>query len=387
MPSVLTFSTVDWHCLWHRPQAVMNRIASDGWPVVYVDTLGLRSPRFADLPRILSRLRNRWRVSNRPSGGTHPGVQVFSPLLLPFLDSRASCRLNVRLLVPRLREYLRQTGEDDLVIWVYLPTWTVLQCIRAIPHALLVYEAIDALDSNPAGVSRGFHSAEREILRQADLVITSSESLHQEKVGYNPNTHWVPSGVAEMFLSTPSPAAEVEAIQGPRIGFFGTLDHRLNLTFIAELAKGHPEWSLVLIGPARRDLSHLSKLDNLHWLGQKPHEELPAYLSGLDVIFLPYVIDEFTRHIYPAKIHECLALGLPVVATALPSLEPFEGLVRLVRSGEDFSRQIAAALAEDDPELRRQRRELALANSWRVRYQEIRTLVVDSMARIVQTGR
>ena len=59
-------------------------------------------------------------------------------------------------------------------------------------------------------------------------------------------------------------------------------------------------------------------LPNVHWLAAKAHEDLRGYLAGLNAVYLPYVLDDFTSRIYPAKIHECLALGLPVVATALP---------------------------------------------------------------------
>ena len=381
MPCVLTFSSVDWHYLWHRPQAVMSRLAEDNWRVLYVDTLGLRSPRLRDLPRIISRLRRRVGASVDGLHEPLPGLHVFSPLLLPFLNSRIARRLNVGGLLRRLSQHMQHLGGRDPVIWVYLPTWTVLQCVTALPHSLLVYEAIDALANNPSGVSKDFHVAEKEILLRADLVITSSESLCLEKVTFNPNTHWVPSGVAEIFFAPQSPAAEMQAIPGPRIGFFGTLDHRLDLNLMGKLATDNPDWSFVLIGPARCDVDLLTGMANVHWLGAKSHEELPGYLSGLDVIYLPYVIDEFTRHIYPAKIHECLAMGVPVVATALPALLPFDGVVRLVRPGESFAAELSAALSEDDPELRQQRKDLARANSWEVGYGEIRTLVEEAISK------
>lgn len=380
-PPVLCFSTVDWDYLWHRPQAVMSRLAQDGFRVLYVDTLGLRSPHLRDWRRILFRLRNRLQPP-RPGAAERgsmlsvprptPGVQVLSPLLLPFLDSRLARRANLLSLVPALRRRLALLGPECPVLWVYLPTWTVLQCVRRLPHRALVYEAIDALGSNPAGVSRDFHAAEREILRRADLVLTTSESLYAERAPHNPNTHWVPAGVAASFFA-PGPAArEVTAIPGPRLGFFGTLDHRLDLPLLADLARQRPEWSWVLIGPQRADLGALLRHQNVHWLGPRPHAQLPSYLAALDVVVLPYALDEFTRHVHPAKIYECLALGKPVVATALPSLAPLAGLVRLVADRDRFSGAVAEAVVEADPELRARRVAVARQNAWETRYQEIR---------------
>jgi hypothetical protein len=257
LPTILCFSTVDWDFLWHRPQAVMSRFAQEGYRVLYVDTLGLRSPKLRDLPRIVSRLRNRLRAKQDGLRQPAAGVHVVSPLILPFLNSRLARRFNIYRLIPQLQRQLERIGSDDLIIWVYLPTWTVLQCVERVPHRTLVYESIDALASSPAGLSLGYAEAEAEILRRADLVIATSESLHQEKGAHHGNAHWVPSGVAEGFFAPVEPAAEIAAIPGPRIGFFGTLDHRLDLEQMRRVARAHPEWSLVLIGPARCDVGEL----------------------------------------------------------------------------------------------------------------------------------
>jgi glycosyltransferase involved in cell wall biosynthesis len=375
LPTILCFSTVDWDYLWHRPQAVMSRFAQEGYRILYVDTLGLRSPKLKDLPRIVSRLRNRLRAKQDGLRQPEAGVHVVSPLILPFLNSRLARRLNIYRLIPQLQRQLARIGNDDLIIWVYLPTWTVLQCVEGIPHRVLVYESIDALASNPAGLSWGYAEAEGEILQRADLVIATSESLHREKGAHHGNAHWVPSGVAEGFLAPVEPAEEMERIRLPRIGFFGTIDHRLDLELVREVARAHREWSLVLIGAARCDIGGLVAEENVHFLGPKPHGELPGYLRGMEALWLPYVVDEFTRHVYPAKIFECLALGRPVVTTALPSLEGFGAVVRLVAGREGHEEALREALAEEDAELMQQRVALARENSWEARFREIRGYV------------
>lgn len=377
---VLTFSTVDWHDVWQRPQALMSRLAGDGCAVLYVDTLGLRSPRPRDLARILARLRNALASSNGALREPVPGVRVLSPLLLPFLDSRLARRANVRRLVPRLRRHLEMLGRGDPVVWIYLPTRTVLDCVKALPRRLLVYESIDALASNPAGVSRDFDVAEREILTSANLVLTSSETLQRKKAAWNANTHWVPPGVGDEFFAPHTTPREIADLPAPRVGFFGTIDHRLDLDVMRRLAETYRGWSFVLIGPARVDLGALTALPNVHWLGPKKHAELPGYVAALDAVVLPYVTDEFTRHIHPAKIHECLAVGLPVVATRLPSLEPLQGLIRLVRPGQSFGEELESSLREDDEELRSRRVEAARASSWNVRYAQIRQLLDEALA-------
>ena len=369
---LLTFSTVDWSYLWHRPQEVMSRFAAQGWPVAYVDTVGVRQPTLSDFRPILSRLRN-WACLSAPRRTA--GVRVVSPLQLPVADSRLACRLNGAWLRGRVTSCLAELGGGLPIVWVYLPTRTVLQCIRRVPRRLLVYEAIDDLAGNPRGVSEGFIEAEAEIASTADLVLTSSESLYLQKRRLNANTHWVASGVHERFFGVHAVAPEVQAVPAPRIGFFGTIDHRLDLDLVRTLAAEHADWSFVLIGPAHLRIKSLLRLSNIHWLGRKPHESLPGYVAGLDAILLPYVVDRFTAHVYPAKVHECLALGIPVVATALPSLEPFGEFIHLVRPGESFGQALQLALGEADEGLRERRTSRAQSNSWGVRFAEIRAHV------------
>lgn len=355
----------------------MSQFARDGYRVIYVDTLGLRSPKLKDFRRIFSRLRNRLGARAGGIRSTEEGVHVYSPLILPFLDSQLSRHINVELIVSALQRIIGKLGCENPILWVYLPTWTILQCAKRIPHRMLVYNCTNALSSNPHGISRDYEISELEILRKADLVLTTAESLLQEKKPHNPNTHWVPFGVETEFFDEVELASELEFITKPRIGFFGAIDHRLDLELVQALAQAHRNWSFVLIGAARCDISILLTEENIHFLGSKPHKELPGYLSGLDVLYLPYVVDEFTRHVHPAKIYECLASGKPVVATALPAMEAFSGVVKLVAGLDEFDRALQEAVAENRADLQQQRVELARANSWEVRFQKIRGLVEE----------
>jgi hypothetical protein len=379
MATIICFSTVDWDHLWYHPQALMSRFADDGHQVLYIDTVGLRSPKLKDLRRIFLRIKNAFQVGQHREGRVKTGVSVFSPFVIPFLNSRLACYLNVRWLVYKLNKLTKSLGPEKPIFWIYLPTWTVLECVKRIPHELLVYNSIDALDASPDGVSRNYSIAEAEILKRANLVITTSETLYQEKLPYNKNTHWVPSGVDESWFESYVSTREIENLPGPRIGFFGAIDHRLDLKLIASLANQHKDWTFVLMGTVRCDISVLQDKQNIRILGPKPHSELARYVSGLDVVFLPYVLDDFTRHIQPAKLYECLAIGIPVVATRLPSLEPLGRFVHLADGAEAFESALVDAVEEDEPELQRERQEIARKNSWGDRYREILTLVKDAM--------
>ena len=66
-------------------------------------------------------------------------------------------------------------------------------------------------------------------------------------------------------------------------------------------------------GDPRTDVSVLERLPNVHLLGSRPYGALPEVLRGADAALVPYAINDLTRSVFPMKVYEYLAAGLPVV--------------------------------------------------------------------------
>jgi len=139
-------------------------------------------------------------------------------------------------------------------------------------------------------------------------------------------------------------------IARPRLGCFGVIDDRIDLELVEGVAKTRPDWQLVLVGPlGKLDLAQLPRRPNIHYLGMKTYEELPAYLSGWDVAIMPFAHNDATAGMSPMKTPEYLAAGRQVVSTALPDVvSPFgeKGLVRIADTLPQFVHAVDAALDE-----------------------------------------
>ena len=85
---------------------------------------------------------------------------------------------------------------------------------------------------------------------------------------------------------------------------------------------------------------------NIHYLGQKPYQELPDYLSGWDVALIPFQLNESTRFISPTKTPEYLAAGVPVVSTPIRDVVKPYGIRKLVHIGENAADFIKAVETE-----------------------------------------
>ena len=151
----------------------------------------------------------------------------------------------------------------------------------------------------------------------------------------------------------PEPADQA-AIPHPRLGFFGVIDERMDIDLVAGVADLRPDWHFVMIGPVVKiDPATLPRRANIHWLGGKSYEDLPRYLAGWDVGFMPFALNESTRFISPTKTPEFLAAGVPVVSTPITDVvRPYgeKGLVEIAETplevgaqGRGAARAAAAA--------------------------------------------
>ena len=131
------------------------------------------------------------------------------------------------------------------------------------------------------------------------------------------------------------------------------IDERLDLALIGSLARAHPDWSVMMVGPVVKiSPEDLPRAPNLHWLGQRSYDQLPAYLSGWDVALMPFALNESTRFISPTKTPEYLAGGVQVVSTAIRDVVRRYGelaAVQIADGPDDFVRRCETALAPAPP--------------------------------------
>ncbi len=260
--------------------------------------------------------------------------------------------------------------------------------------SLLVYHCVDEHSAFPGFVSpevvKGYDD---ELTRRADLVITTAESLRRSREALNPHTYTVFNAAdVEVFNRALDPdlplPADLAAIPAPRLGVVGMHDSRLDIDALEALAQADASWQIVLIGPVKAgqvDEARLRRHPNIHLLGEKPRAELAGYLKGLAVALVPYRTGELTRNIFPLKLFEYLAAGVPVVVGGLPELDRFAGTIGVAGGPQDYPGLVREAIAEDGPEKRAARVALAAENTWDHRVEEISALVEEALARSGRT--
>jgi glycosyltransferase involved in cell wall biosynthesis len=353
---------------------LMSRLAREN-RVLFVESLGLRQPQLSskDLSRIVRRLKRGLSAPREVDG-----LQVLSPLVIPLHRFGVVRALNRRILPFLVGRTARKLGMKAPLLWSYNPQAEVL--IPALKPSQVIYHCVDDVAAQKGVDADSFRAAERRFAERADLVFATSEPLASRLREFVPGALTMPN-VADtdlfaLALDDGPVDPALAALPGPRIVFTGAIvATKLDVQLLLDLARSRPDWSFALVGPIgagdpSTDVSPLASEPNIHLLGLRPYETLPQVLRGADAALIPYSLNELTRSIFPMKVYEYLAAGLPVVSTPLPSLEGVEGLVT-ANDAPATAAAIEQLLADDGPEARAERARIAEGHSWDARIDEI----------------
>jgi glycosyltransferase involved in cell wall biosynthesis len=378
--AIVCVGFADWETdLWTNQQHLMSRLARDN-RVLFIESLGLRRPQLAgrDLTRIVRRLRRGLRAPRAVDG-----LHVLSPLVVP-LHGNATVRvLNRRLLRVQARRATRRLGMGRAILWAYVPQAEAL--IEALDLELVVYHCVDDAAAVAGIDAESFRATERRFVAQADLVLASAPALAARMQELSGNVLYTPN-VADtaLFARALEPGSkldpEVTALPRPRIVFTGAIvATKLDVPLLAALARSRPQWSFALVGPVgpgdpRTDVSALRELPNIHLLGPRAYAQLPEVLRVADAGLIPYARNPITESVFPMKVYEYLAAGLPVIATPLPALAGVAE-VATAPDAEGIARLLEEAIATDSPERRVARSRAAAEHSWERRLEEIAAAV------------
>jgi UDP-galactopyranose mutase len=369
---LICLSHLRWDFVFQRPQHLLSRAARER-RVIFVEepTYGPGAPRMD--------------VSMRPEHG----VEVAVPILTEGMTEPEASSAQ-RILIDDLIERYKV---DDHVLWYYTPM--AMAFTRHLRPLAVVYDCMDELSAF-RGAPPMMRSREAELLRKADVVFTGGHSLYEAKRSQHPNIYAFPSSVDKEHFAT-ARSVKVDPpdqahIPHPRVGYFGVVDERMDLTLLTKMADARPDLQLVMVGPVVKiESKSLPRRANIHWLGQKSYKELPAYIAGWDVAMLPFARNESTKFISPTKTPEYLAAGKPVVSTSIRDVvRPYgeDGLARIADAPSDFIAAIDASLAEDPNALLRKADAMLARTSWDQTWSRMSQLLAAgvSVHRVRQTS-
>jgi glycosyltransferase involved in cell wall biosynthesis len=337
--------------------------------VIWVNTIGMRSPKFTayDIKRSFEKIWSWVSGKDRPAdGGENRNPVIVNPFIIPYNGVGAVRSLNRNTVVRKIKGVMDEHGVKEPIVLTTFPS-TADYC-GAFDEAAHIYYCVDDFTHWPGVDRKMVLSMEDELIAGCDLVLATSRELCSKKQRGGKVPVLLPHGVDfEHFSSSAerSVPPALGSIPGPVIGFFGAISPWLDFDLITAAAKARPSWSFVFIGPADTDIASLAACPNIHLLGSVPYGELPSYAKGFDVGIIPFLVNELTVSVNPLKLLEYLATGMPVVSTGLPEVREFSGVVSIADTVEDFIKGIEYSLSAECAGKKAERMNTARKHSWK----------------------
>lgn len=383
--NVIIFSSDDWSSGLKTSKFHVARQLARGNKVLFVNSVGVRSPsaNARDLKRIFLKLAAFFKGAQRAPEGLH----VYTPVVIPFKRGHPLVRrMNEKLLRMSMKWLKLRLGLRNPIVFAFIPTFN--DVVGSLDEKAVLYYCIDDFRGYDGVDPAWFNGLEDQLLARSDAVISSARELHEQfEAKGAANSHYVPHGVDwPLFRSAidralPEPD-DLREIPHPRLGFYGFLsDEWVDYDLLDKMASARPDWHIILIGRPRAgmDMESLIKRPNIHNLGLKPFDQLPAYTRHFDVGLIPFRLNHLTRHSNPLKLLEYLAGGLPVVSTDIPEVRNYSDAVRIAETAEAYITECEKAIAENSPTERERRSRYAEAHSWERRMETISDIASDSI--------
>jgi SAM-dependent methyltransferase/glycosyltransferase involved in cell wall biosynthesis len=360
---VIILAIVDFDTRFQRPQQIAAEFAARGHRVFWMSPTRFL-PVSGTRPFHIAPLRERlWEIHVR---GQQPDIY------LGRLDSAGAAQI-----VDSLKQMYRDLGIAEAAVIVQLPFWRqVGLALREEFGSVLAYDCMDDWDTfqdmGPFNVTE-----EEQLARETDVLFVTARKLVEKFAARGMDPVLVRNGADFDFFRQATPDnLPLRGVRPPIVGYYGAIADWMDLKLCLQLADLRPQYSFVYIGQVfNRDTSSLERRSNVHLLGGKPYQELPAYLLSFDVCTIPFVLNEVTAATDPVKLYEYFSGGKPVVATDMAELANCADLLYIGRNAEDFARKLDIAINENDPELRRRRIEFARANTWKQRVSDMNAAI------------
>lgn len=286
-------------------------------------------------------------------------------------DRQPSPKDNLHIISARDDLYLKEP-----LVFIYFPYhFADLHKFEELGRAVVVYDILDdisiydktdELNNTPPGMTA--RDYQLKLLERADIVITSARILEERIKIHRPDVLFVPNGVdlGDFCKDKVSPDPEMAHLKKPLIGFHGAIAEWLDYDLLLNVIQQRPQYQFVFVGPVSQPESFkaILKQPNVLHLGVKPYKQIPSIIAAFDLGILPFVLTPLTEGVRPLKVLEYLAMGKPVVATPLPDLIDWPGVLRAC-TPEEFAKALDLALEsrssiERDPEVTR----FVAASSW-----------------------
>lgn len=382
--NIIIFSSIDWTTHWQIHHQLTSSLIESDNKVLFIENIGVRSPSFKDLNRVKSRIKSRIN-STHGFSVEETMLTILSPIFIPLPYNKLAIYLNSLLISRSIKSWAKRANFNNFIVISFLPTPTIHEIIKIISPSLTIYYCADDMArtlKNPASLN----FSEKKFFESSDYIFTTSHKKFKEAKILSNNVAYIPAGVLiENFVynANTNKVPEVyKSLSTPIIGYIGAISDVLDKKLIIAIANFFTKATILLVGPVYTNVSEFKGFGNIVLNGEVPHSEISKYIQNFNVALIPYLVNDFTNSVYPCKLNEYLAMGIPVVTSSLEEVVIFEKKYRksvsIAKDKSEFIQSISNILADNNSQSNAEslkRIDIAKKNTWDARFQDIDRLI------------
>ncbi len=356
---------------WDEPPRIRHQIAwqlAKNYRVIFVETPAVWRKRYGTSSNKIKENIHRVQLSNKYCC---PGrIDLLSSTIHNFTE---------RYLLDELLYELNKLRTGKLILFNF--NYDFLNLMHLSDFTLKIYFCNDdfpamALNKQYARITL---YREQQVAQSADLCLAVSYPLEKKLKRLNKNTHLFLPG--HSFSIGEHMSMPINNSLPIKVGFMGYIDYRLHYEWL-HYAGEQNDLEMHLIGPVEAGC-----LEGPWCLyGSKSGSELQTILENMDILIMPYrtslkFINAVTA---PNKLFSYLAVGKPVVISDMPNfLDLGPGVIYRAKTKEDFVKKIRVAYNENNTSFVLKRLDIARQNTWDIRGEELKRIIVDNLAKFV----
>ena len=312
--NIIILSSIDWDSHRQLHHELIDYLVQKNNKILFVENTGSRNVRITDFPRIKKRLYNFVR-SSKGFKKINKNITLFSPIFFPYYFNFFFKNINSLLVLKSIFKWSNNNDFDNPIIINFIPNPITYSVINNINSNLVIYYMADNMTQN----DKKFRNVEEQIIRNSELIFYSSMNL-RNKIHIPSKRRFLPNGVNYDIFNKIKLSKKYKKKESLKIVYLGAVREIIDDKLILKISKKFPNDKIYFIGPILTKFKELEKQNNIIFLGEIKHKQVPTYLKKFHIGILPYKVNLFTKSINPLKIYEYVASGLPVISTNLPNV-------------------------------------------------------------------
>jgi O-antigen biosynthesis protein len=377
--NIVILSSLPWTFLRQRPQHIASKLAKRGNRILFFE-----NPEFiSSMSVVHEKIKKKQLYEIKEVEDNIYAIKLYLPHFMGKFSSVKDefCRFAFRYCLRQLNFH------PDIAIFYTLHYFSLLKTLKAM-NTKITFEFVDEITAFQEFAFDNYARMEINLIKSSSVIFATSRLLCDKVSKYNSNYVYLPNAMDfEHFNAAKAAFAvpkDLSSLKHPIIGFIGALFEWIDVDLICKIAKNHPEYSVLIVGPVNFGREKLEMFSNITMVGTKPYDALPSYLSNIDVCLIPFKMNSITLASNPIKMYEYLAAGKPVVSTPLPEvMKNASGIVYIGKNDEDYLKMVEEAAQESqhkDIDAVAERINFARKNSWESRVDVIEQQLKEVLA-------